>query len=140
MLLFSLFFALYYEHVSFFQPPSKRFKLSYTVPACESSVSFDPLSIKQHSISWVHHDGKPLQPGLQSPRPYNSHLASVWVDSVSCGDVSADVSMLAFPDPVSFLVASPSPALENYSCFNLVSSIPGCSGLAGVYGAGTALL
>ena len=64
LFLLSLFFALYYEYFSFFQPPSKRFKLSYTVPAWESSDSFDPLSVKQHSISWVHHDGKPLQPGF----------------------------------------------------------------------------
>ena len=86
-----------------FQPPSKRYKISYSVPALESSDSFDPLSVKQHSISWVRHDGKSLQPGLQFPQPYNSHLASDWVDSVSRGDVSADVTMLAFPDPASFL-------------------------------------
>ena len=45
----------------------------------------------------------PYSPGFSPHRPYNSHLASVWVDSVSRGDVSADVSMLAFPDPASFL-------------------------------------
>ena len=86
-----------------FQPPSKRYKISYTVPAWECSDSFDSLPVKQHSISWVRYDGKSLQPGLQSPQPYNSHLASDWVDSVPRGDVSADVTMLAFPVPASFL-------------------------------------
>ena len=98
VLSFSPFFPFF-----LFQPPSKRYKISYTVPACESSDSFDLLSVKQHSISWVRHDGKSLKPGLQSPQPYNSHLASDWVDSVSRGDVLADVTMLAFPDPASFL-------------------------------------
>ena len=51
----------------------------------------------------MRHDGKPLQPGIQSPQPRNSHLASDWVESVSRGDVSADVSMLAFPDPAVFV-------------------------------------
>ena len=119
-----MFFALYYEYFSFFQPPSKRFKLSYTVPACESSDSFDPLSIKQHSISWVHHDGKPLQLGLQSPRPYNSHLASVWVDNVSRGDVSADVSMLGFPDPVSFLAGQLRRHLQLWKIIAVSTSSP----------------
>ena len=122
--MFSLFFALYYEYFSFFQPPSKRFKLSYTVPAWESSDSFDPLSIKQHSISWVHHDGKPLQPRLQSPRPYNSHLASVWVDSVSRGDVSADISMLAFPDPASFLAGQLHRHLQHWKNLAVSTSSP----------------
>ena len=76
-----------------FQPPFKRFKFSYTVPAWESSRLFGPLSVKRNSISWVHHDGKPLQPGIQSPQPRNSHPASDWVESFSSGDVSADVSI-----------------------------------------------
>ena len=93
------FFFLFFSFPAFL----RALQISCTVPAWESSVSFDPLSVKQHSISWVRHDGKSLQPGLQSPQPYNSHLASDWVDSVSRGDVSADVTMLAFPDPASFL-------------------------------------
>ena len=103
----SYFFAHFPSQVSvsyfcpfLFQPPFKRFKFSYTVLAWESSGSFDLLSVKHNTISWVHHDGKPQQPGLQSPQPRNSHLASDWVESVSRGDVSADVSMLAFPDHV----------------------------------------
>ena len=88
-----------------FQPPFKSFKFSYIVPAWESSGLFDPLSVKQNTISWVRHDGKPLQPGIQSPQPRNSHLASDWVESVSRGDVSADVSMLAFPDPTVFVAS-----------------------------------
>ena len=86
-----------------FQPPFKRFKFSYTVPAWESSGSFGPLSVKRNSISWVRYDGKPLQPGIQSPQPHNSHPALDWVESVSRGDVSADVSMLAFLDPATFV-------------------------------------
>ena len=64
---------------------------------------FDPLSVKHNSISWVHHDGKALDPSPHSPQPYNAHLSSVWINSVICGDFAADVSMLAFPDPAHFL-------------------------------------
>ena len=78
------------------QPPFKRLKFSYTVPAWESSGSFSPPSGKRDSILWVRHDGKPLQPGIQSPQLCNFLLASDWVESMFCGDVSADVSMLAF--------------------------------------------
>ena len=78
------------------QPPFKRLKFSYTVPAWESCGSFSPLSVKRDSISWMRHDGKPLQARIQSPQLCNSLLASDWVESVSHGDVSADVSMLAF--------------------------------------------
>ena len=113
---FSSFFPFF-----LFQPPSKRYKISYTVPAWESLDSFDPLSVKQHSISWVRHDGKSLQPGLQSPQPYNSHLASDWVDSVSRGDVSADVTMLAFPDPASFLAGQLHHHLQEWK--NIAASI-----------------
>lgn len=83
----------------FFQPPFKHFKFSYTVPAWESSGSFGPLCVKRNNISWVRHDKKPLQPGIQHPQPPNSNLAWDWVESVSHGDVSVAVSMLAFPDP-----------------------------------------
>ena len=65
--------------------------------------TFDPLSVKHNSISWVHHDGKALEPSPHSPQPYNAHLSSVWIDSVICGDFATDVSMLAFPDPAHFL-------------------------------------
>lgn len=53
----------------------------------------------------MRHDGKPLQPGPWSPQPYNSHLSSDWVDRVSRGEVSADVSMLTFPDPTNFVAS-----------------------------------
>ena len=104
-----------------FQPPSKRYKISYSVQAWEFSDSFDPLSVKQHSISWVRHDGKSLQPGLQSPQPYDSHLASDWVDSVSHGDVSADVTMLASLDPASFLAGQLHHHLQEWE--NIAASI-----------------
>ena len=85
-----------------FQSPFKRCNFSYIVTAWESSDSFDSLSFKRHSISRVRRDVKPLQPGLRSPQPSSSHLSSDWVNSVSRCDVSADVSMLAFPDPANF--------------------------------------
>ena len=107
-----------------FQPPFKRFKFSYTVPAWESSGSFDPLSVKQNTISWVRHDGKPLQPGFQSPQPRNSHLASDWVEGVSRGDVSADVSMLAFPDPPVFVAGRLHCHLQEWKSIAASSSSP----------------
>ena len=117
-----------------FQPPFKRFKFSYTVPAWESSGSFHPLSVKQNTISWVRHDGKPLQPGIQSPQPRNSHLASNWVESVSRGDVSADVSIRAFPDPAVFVAGRLHCHLQEWKSLAASSSsplaIPGCLGLA----------
>ena len=107
-----------------FQPPFKRFKFSYIVPAWESSGLFDPLSVKQNTISWVRHDGKPLQPGIQSPQPRNSHLASDWVESVSRGDVSADVSMIAFPDPAVFVAGRLHCHLQEWKSLAASSSSP----------------
>ena len=69
----------------------------------------------------MRHDGKSLQPGLQSPQPYNSHLASDWVDSVPRGDVSADVTMLAFTDPASFLAGQLHHHLQEWE--NIAASI-----------------
>ena len=88
---------------SFSSLPSSIAKFSYIVPAWEPSDSFAPLSVKRHGISLVRHDGKPLQPGPRFPQLYNSHFSSDWVDSVSRDDVSADVSMLPFPDPATFI-------------------------------------
>ena len=100
----------------------KRCKFSCNVPAWESSDSFDPLSVKRHSISCLRHDGKPLQPGLRSPQPYNSHLSSDWVDSVSRGDVSADVSILAFPDPANFVAGQLHCHLQEWKSLAALSS------------------
>ena len=114
--------ALFFS--SLFQPPFKRFKFSYILPAWESSGSFGPLSVKRNSISWVRHDGKPLQPGIQSPQPRNSDMASDWVESVSRGDVSAAVSMLAFPDPAAFVAGQLHCHLQEWKSIAASSSSP----------------
>ena len=121
---FSFLFLPFLFFFFLFQPPFKRFKFSYTVPAWESSGSFHPLFVKQNTISWVRHDGKPLQPGIQSPQPRNSHLASDWVESVSRGDVSADVSMLAFPDPAVFVAGRLHCHLQEWKSIAASSSSP----------------
>lgn len=100
---FLFFFFLVFLSPFIFQPLSKRIKLSYRVPDWERTDSFDPLSIKYNSIHWVHHDGKALDPSPQSPQPYNAHLSSDWINSVIRGVFAADVTMLAFPDPATFL-------------------------------------
>ena len=81
-------------------------------------VRSTPLSVKQNTISWVHHDGKPLQPGLQSPQPRNSHLASDWVESVSRGHVSA------FPDPAVFVAGRLHCHLQEWKSIAASSSSP----------------
>ena len=69
-------------------------------------------------------DGKPLQPGIQSPQPRSSHLASNWVESVSRGDVSTDVSMLAFPDPAAFVSGQLHCYLKEWKSIAASSSSP----------------
>lgn len=70
------------------------------------------------------YDGKSLKPGLQSPQPYNSHLASDWVDSVICGDLSEVVTMLAFPDPASFLASQLHCHLQEWKNIAASTSFP----------------
>ena len=65
-----------------------------------------------------------MQPGIQSPQPRNSHLASDWVESVSRGDVSADVSMLAFPDPAAFVAGQLHCHLQEWKSIAASSSSP----------------
>ena len=86
----------------------------------ERTDKFDPLSVKHNSISWVHHDGKALEPSPHSPQPYNTHLSSVWINSVISGDLAADVSMLTFPDPAHILAGQHQHLL---ACIDLAGSI-----------------
>ena len=44
-----------------------------------------------------------LEPRPHFPQPYNTHLSTVWINSVIRGDLAADVSMLTFPDPAHIL-------------------------------------
>lgn len=59
----------------------------------------------QNSIRWVVSDGSPL-PAAQGVAPHNAHISDGFVQSVLDGTALADVSMLAFRDPESFVAGN----------------------------------
>ncbi|KAJ7372907.1 hypothetical protein OS493_015361 [Desmophyllum pertusum] len=83
------------------KPPPKRVK-ALVPPAPGSQLA---LPMRENFTRWVSYRGTPLH-AAQEMTPRNTHISSDFLRSVLDGSALADVSLLAFLDPESFIASN----------------------------------
>ena len=87
------------------QPSCKHSRSSYSFPDWECAEGFLPLAAKPPAPKWVTHDLAQIELA-QGMAKDNSHISQKFVEDIVSGNKSADVSLLTFRDPDTFLAGN----------------------------------